>query len=73
MVIRMNRREIYCLCPACRQNFYDTDAYLIARVSCFQLEREPCTYCGMRLGYDYYVTPLRSTRLRRKIHKEVRI
>lgn len=56
------KQEILCLCPACRQNFSDCGAYSIRRVSEWQETKDACTYCGTRLGYDYYVYPRRSIR-----------
>lgn len=48
--------SLMCLCAACRNRFYDTGAYRIERADQNQREKEPCTYCQTRTGYDYYVT-----------------
>ena len=54
----MTEENIMCLCPSCRQNFYDTGAYMIKRVDRYQLAKDACTYCGVRQGYDYFVVPV---------------
>ena len=46
---------IMCLCPACANNFYGTGSYYLKRVNPAQQERDICTYCGQRPGFDYEV------------------
>jgi mRNA interferase MazF len=46
---------IMCLCPACANNFYGTGSYYLRRVNSAQRERDICTYCGQRPGFDYEV------------------
>ena len=46
---------IMCLCPACANNFYGTGSYYLRRVNPAQRERDICTYCGQRPGFDYEV------------------
>lgn len=46
---------ILCLCPACANNFYGTGSYYLHRVNPEQTERDICTYCGQRPGFDYEV------------------
>ena len=41
------------LCPACANNFYGTGAYYLRRVNPEQNEKDTCTYCGQRKGFDY--------------------
>lgn len=48
--------SLMCLCPTCRNRFFDTGAYRIERADRNQREKEPCTYCQTRMGFDYYVT-----------------
>lgn len=48
--------SLMCLCTTCRNRFYDTGAYRIERADRNQREKEPCTYCQIRMGFDYYVT-----------------
>jgi len=42
-----------CLCSTCANNFYGTDAFVLKRVNPNATEKESCTYCGQRRGYDY--------------------
>lgn len=44
-----------CLCSICADNFRSTGAYSLHRVNPDQVERDVCTYCGQRRGYDYAV------------------
>ena len=46
---------IMCLCPACANNFYGTGSYYLKRVNPAQQERDICTYCNQRPGFDYEV------------------
>ncbi len=45
-----------CLCTSCAGTFYDMPEYLIVRKDPYQVEKEPCTYCSSRLGYDFIIT-----------------
>jgi len=44
-----------CLCSTCVDNFFGTGAYHLKRVDPNQIEKETCTYCNQRRGYDYIV------------------
>ena len=44
---------IMCLCPA--NNFYGTGSYYLRRVHPDRVEKDICTYCGQRPGFDYEV------------------
>ena len=55
---RNDRASLICLCPICRENFEITGSYHIRRADYRQLTKEVCTYCQIRMGYDYYVTPV---------------
>lgn len=46
---------IMCLCPACANNFYGTGSYYLKRVNPGQGQRDICTYCGQRPGFEYEV------------------
>ena len=44
-----------CLCPTCAENFFSTGAYYLKRVEPYKTEKETCTYCNQRRGFDYKV------------------
>ena len=44
-----------CLCPRCAQQFYDSPDFFIQRRDLFQIEKDRCTFCSYRTGYDYRV------------------
>lgn len=46
-----------CLCSTCAENFYGSGAYSMRRVNPLEVEKELCTYCNQRAGYDYEITP----------------
>ena len=46
---------ILCLCGTCANNFYGTGAFVLKRVDLDAVEKDTCTYCGQRRGYDYTV------------------
>ena len=46
-----------CLCGRCASTYYGMNDHGIARVDINQIEKDVCTLCGYRLGYDYYVWP----------------
>ena len=46
---------LMCLCPACANNFYGTGSYYLRRVHPGRVEKDICTYCGQRPGFDYEV------------------
>ena len=50
---------IMCLCPACANNFYGTGSYYLRRVHPGRVEKDICTYCGQRPGFDYEVVKRR--------------
>lgn len=45
-----------CLCPSCASTFYDIPSYRIVRKNPYQIEKDVCTYCGFRLGYDFLIS-----------------
>ena len=46
---------IMCLCPTCARNFTDTGNYILQRIKTNQTEKDTCTYCNHRAGYDFAV------------------
>ena len=44
-----------CLCHTCVENFFCTGAYYLKRVNPYKTEKETCTYCNQRRGFDYFV------------------
>ena len=44
---------ILCLCSTCAENFYGSGAYYLRRVNPIAVEKELCTYCNQRAGFDY--------------------
>lgn len=51
-----NRLQL-CLCRTCADNFYSTGAYILRRLDKGQTEKDVCTYCSQRMGFDYEVIP----------------
>ena len=52
---KIQEKMILCLCPTCASNFYGAGGFILHRVDSYQQEKELCTYCGQRLGYDYII------------------
>ena len=50
----MPENLIMCLCPTCANNFFGTGSYFLRRVNTSS-EKDVCTYCGQRRGFDYEV------------------
>ena len=44
-----------CLCPSCASAFYNIPSYKIIRKNYHQNNKDTCTYCNCRLGYDYII------------------
>ena len=44
---------ILCLCRTCAENFYGSGAFVLRRVNAEQTEKDTCTYCNSRKGFDY--------------------
>lgn len=47
---------ILCLCRTCAENFYGSGAFVLQRVNADQTEKDTCTYCNSRKGFDYEIT-----------------
>ena len=45
------------LCCSCASQFYNTNKYRMQRADSWQINKEECTYCGCRRGYDYLLYP----------------
>lgn len=50
------------LCCSCAAQFYYTNRYRMRRAERNQINKEECTYCGCRTGYDYLLYPKRIQR-----------
>ncbi len=48
---------IICLCRTCAENFYGSGAFVLRRVNPEQTEKDTCTYCNSRKGFDYEIIP----------------
>lgn len=55
-MIKTAKEMELCLCRACASAFYNIPSYRIVRKDPYQTEKEVCTYCGIRLGYDFLVS-----------------
>jgi len=49
---------IITLCSTCRAAFDNAGGYHIRRVDPNQADKEKCTYCNVRDGYDYKIVPV---------------
>lgn len=43
------------LCPVCASQFYQSGKHTIRRSRPFKTEKEVCTYCGLRYGWDFQI------------------
>lgn len=46
---------VLCLCPVCASQFFNSTEHIIRRVDPLKREKDTCTYCEVRQGYDYRV------------------
>lgn len=46
---------ILCLCRTCAENFYGSGAFVLHRINPEQTEKDTCTYCNSRKGFDYEI------------------
>ena len=51
------KKLILCLCSTCANNFYGSGAFTLRRVNPAQTEKDTCTYCNNRKGFDYEIIP----------------
>ena len=49
-----NKMEL-CLCSRCLSDFYATNQYIIKRADANQFEKDICSFCNTRRGFDYIV------------------
>ena len=45
-----------CLCSKCARAFYDIPSYKIMRKDPYQANKDLCTYCNSRFGYDFLIS-----------------
>lgn len=57
LITPVPQKLILCLCSTCADNFCSTGAFSLRRVNPNQTEKETCTYCNQRPGYDFEVMP----------------
>ena len=48
---------VMCLCRTCAESFRSAGNNFLRRIDPYQAERDTCTYCNRRLGYDYELIP----------------
>ena len=55
--LSLNRKEptMMCLCPRCVRAFEELPHHSVLRVDWKQQAKDTCTYCGMDMGYDYWI------------------
>lgn len=46
------------LCPICAKQFYGSKKHHIRRSRIWQSQRDVCTYCNIRYGFDYLITDI---------------
>lgn len=51
-----NDDMVLCLCPTCASQFFNSPVHVIRRIDRYQRNKDYCTYCDVRLGYDYRVS-----------------
>ena len=51
------KKLILCLCNTCADKFCGSGAYSLRRIDPQQTEKDTCTYCNQRTGYDYEIIP----------------
>ena len=55
--LSISRKEptMMCLCPRCVRAFEERPHHSVRRVDWKQQAKDTCTYCGMGMGYDYWI------------------
>lgn len=66
MLEKTNKDMEICLCPSCASTFYDIPSYKIIRKDPYQVDKELCTYCNSRLGYDFLISKRANVQIPRK-------
>lgn len=54
--LTVHEPSLLCLCSRCVGDFRSVPGQTAKRADPYQVITEECTYCGSRLGYDYFVT-----------------
>ena len=54
---KQNHSITMCLCGTCADNFRSTGAYILRKDTSCQVEKDTCTYCNQRTGYDFEIIP----------------
>ena len=67
---KTNKEMELCLCPACASAFYDIPSYRIIRKDPYQVEKETCTYCGSRQGYDFLIS--KRSNVQKSVRRRIR-
>lgn len=52
---KLQEKMIMTLCPFCLNDFYNAGVYVIKRTDPLQIQKETCTYCGSKMGFDYEI------------------
>lgn len=52
LINKINDALIMSLCPVCEQHFRNTGSYHIYHLDPNQTEKDTCTYCNKRMGFD---------------------
>ena len=58
--------ELMPLCCGCASQFYYSGSCRIRRADPLQTEKDTCTFCGCRRGFDYLIYPINDTRRSRR-------
>lgn len=52
---KLPEKMMMCLCATCAANFRGAGGFVLRRANPAQEEKDFCTYCGQRRGFDYAV------------------
>lgn len=52
---KLPEKMAMCLCATCAANFRGAGGFALRRADPMQEEKDFCTYCGQRRGYDYVI------------------
>ena len=47
-----------CLCPCCANQFFSSPYFYVERTDPYQVDKDICTFCNYRRGYDFSVYSL---------------
>ena len=54
-----------CLCGTCARTYYNMRSRRIVRKDPYQVTKDSCDCCCVRMGFDYLITPLSNVQNRR--------